>query len=100
MPIVFITGDDTLEGREKGFALGATSFLTKPCPKGELLAVVKKILLPSPVFEGTQALVVDDSAVVPPLVGGALRRQGELPKGSNLPQLLERHNAAANRLLG
>jgi two-component system chemotaxis response regulator CheY len=47
IPIVVITTEGAKEDREKGMALGARSYITKPVQTNSLLKVVKEIL-PSP----------------------------------------------------
>lgn len=61
VPVIFITGNDTLEDRQKGFELGAIDFITKPFVKGSILLKVDKILKPEDRLKGLTALVVDDS---------------------------------------
>lgn len=76
IPIVFITSDDTLEGREKGFHAGATDFIKKPFAKGQLLRVVDGILKPGSIYAGFRALVVDDSRMVRSIVVDILKTLG------------------------
>jgi two-component system chemotaxis response regulator CheY len=47
IPVVVITTEGAKEDREKGMALGARSYITKPVQTNSLLKVVKEIL-PSP----------------------------------------------------
>ncbi|MBT7154524.1 MAG: response regulator, partial [Deltaproteobacteria bacterium] len=44
IPIVFITANDTLKGRRKGFEVGATDFILKPFLKGEVATSVSNFL--------------------------------------------------------
>ncbi|MEE8435052.1 MAG: response regulator, partial [bacterium] len=76
IPIVFITSDDTLEGRENGFNAGATDFIKKPFAKGRLLQVVDSILKPGVLYAGFRALVVDDSKMVRSIVVDILKPLG------------------------
>ena len=76
VPIIFITGVDTLKGRERGFEVGGTDFLTKPFQKGELLGRVNGILKHKRVWEGVTALVVDDSEVALIAIEQALQGLG------------------------
>ncbi|MCH8156358.1 MAG: response regulator, partial [Nitrospinae bacterium] len=64
LPLIFITGNDSLEERAKGFEAGAADFITKPFLSGELLASVDRLLKPENKFKGLTALVADDSQVV------------------------------------
>lgn len=38
IPVIFVTGQNTMSERKKGFSAGAADFITKPFAKGELLA--------------------------------------------------------------
>lgn len=76
IPIIFITGNDTLEDRKKGFELGAVDFIAKPFKKGEILAAVNKILGRSIVEQNIRALVVDDNTVARRITSMCLRREG------------------------
>ena len=76
LPIVFITTDDTVEGRIHGFQSGATDFLTKPFSKGSLLNLVNHLLNPDLVYEGLTALLVEESPVMRRITTGILSLLG------------------------
>ncbi|TWI72249.1 two-component system cell cycle response regulator [Desulfobotulus alkaliphilus] len=76
IPIIFVTANDTLSIRQKGFALGAADFITKPFARGDLKAAVEAILKPPQPMEGLSALVVDDSDTARSIVAENLRREG------------------------
>ncbi|MCW7753033.1 response regulator [Desulfobotulus sp. H1] len=76
IPIIFVTANDTLDVRQKGFSLGAADFITKPFRKGELKAAVESILKPPQPMAGLRALVVDDSDTARAIVAENLRREG------------------------
>ncbi|MCF8129742.1 MAG: response regulator [Deltaproteobacteria bacterium] len=76
MPVIFITGNDTMEDRKRGFALGAADFISKPFPEGAILSAVDKVLKPAQLVQGMTALVVDDSGVARHIVTEYLRREG------------------------
>lgn len=76
VPIIFITANDNLADRKKGFKLGATDFLTKPFAKGEVFAAVNKILRPDTHLNNLSALVVDDSQLARSIVTSTLEREG------------------------
>lgn len=63
VPIIFITANDTLEGRTRGFDVGATEFLTKPFIEGEVLSAVNILLNPEDNLQGATALIAEDSKV-------------------------------------
>jgi len=76
IPVIFITSNDTLEDREKGFELGATDFMTKPFAKGEALSKVDKVLKRSKKYKGITALVVDDSKIIRNIISETLLNDG------------------------
>ena len=76
MPVIFITGNDTMKDRKRGFQLGAADFISKPFSKGAVLSSVNKILKPAKLVQGMTALVVDDSGVARHIVSDYLRREG------------------------
>jgi len=76
VPIIFITGNDTLEDRKKGFELGAVDFISKPFQKGEILTAVNKILRQSVMHRGICALVADDNVVARKITSLCLSREG------------------------
>jgi len=75
LPIIFVTSDESLESRLKGFRAGATDFITKGFKQGELLGIVDRLLRPRNVLEGLTALVVDDSKLVRQMVSSMLVEQ-------------------------
>lgn len=76
VPIIFITAHDTLEGRQRGFGLGASDFIIKPFEKGQVARVVNRVLQPRKQVEGRSVLVVDDSKTVRDIVSDFLVQQG------------------------
>ena len=76
VPVVFITVSDTVAGRERGFRVGATDFLTKPFPPSRLLETARNILQPRPMWSGATALVAEDSALIRSILHSALQRLG------------------------
>lgn len=76
LPIIFVTGNDTIEDRKTGFELGAVDFLTKPFSNGEILSAVHKILHVQDVSQHALALVADDSAVARKVASRSLSMEG------------------------
>ncbi len=76
MPVIFITGNDTMKDRKRGFQLGAADFISKPFSQGTILSAIDKVLKPSQLVQGMTALVVDDSDVARHIVAEYLRREG------------------------
>lgn len=61
LPVIFVTSNESVEWRVKGFNKGANGFITKGFKPGTLLDNVNKILKPANPMAGLQALVVEDS---------------------------------------
>ncbi|MBW1768025.1 MAG: response regulator, partial [Deltaproteobacteria bacterium] len=93
VPIIFVTSNDTIPYRKRGFDLGAADFITKPFAKGEILAAVNKMLKPDSRLQELVALVVDDSTVARRIVSEVLKREGltvmEAEDGINAFEIME-----------
>jgi len=76
LPIIFITSQDSMSDRRKGFDVGGCDFLSKPFVKGDLLEAVDRILKPVALSEGMTALVVEDNGVARKIVAGILTQEG------------------------
>ena len=72
-PVVFLPGNDTLENRKKGLAIGAADFLVKSRVMEEIHHKVSRILFPDQALDGLRALVVDDSRVYRFIIRSALQ---------------------------
>ena len=76
VPVIFVTGNDNLSDRLKGFEVGATEFIVKSAIKEELTLKVRRILEPDNEFKGTHALVVDDSKLSQKVIKNLLVSKG------------------------
>lgn len=76
IPIVFVTANDTISVRQKGFSLGAADFIVKPFAKGTIQAAVDAVFQPDSSMAGMGALVVDDNATARSIVADHLSREG------------------------
>lgn len=76
IPIIFVTANDTLEGRQKGFELGAVDFVSKPFVEGDIRRAVDQIFTAKSNLGGFTALVVDDNSVARTITADLLRRAG------------------------
>ncbi len=76
IPIIFVTGTDTLEGRARGFEVGGADFIVKPFQKGELKEVVNRRLRPQNILKGLSAVVVDDSVTTRHIIADFLKDYG------------------------
>jgi two-component system cell cycle response regulator len=95
IPVIFVTGQNTMSERKKGFAVGAADFITKPFAAGELLEAVDRILKPVALSEGMTALVVEDNVVARQIVADILIQEGlqviEAKDGQEGYELFTRH---------
>jgi len=76
IPIIFVTANDSLEGRQQGFELGAVDFVAKPFVEGDVRKAVDQIFTPKSDLNGFSALVVDDNSVARTITSDLLRRAG------------------------
>lgn len=94
-PAVFITANDTVVDRERGFNAGASDFLVKPMPQGELARRVGAVLRDSVQETGPLALVAEDSIAARHVIVSALRQEGfrvlEAPDGQAAFDLAQAH---------
>jgi CheY-like chemotaxis protein len=94
IPVVFVTSNDTLEDRTRGFDLGAQDFISKPFFKGQILSTVNRILLPSDDLKGSRILIVDDNDVARYIITRTLREVGaetfEAPNANDALDILRK----------
>ena len=76
IPTIFVSANDCIENREKGYNLGIIDFISKPFPPGKMSASIDNILNSREQFTGMSALVAEDSKVVRNLVSKVLSRHG------------------------
>ena len=76
IPIIFITANDTIEGRKKGFQVGATDFIVKPFLKGEVIESVNNLLKSDTNLMGMTVLLVEDSDLIRKILNNILTGEG------------------------
>ncbi len=76
IPIILVSAGDSLESREKGYALGIVNFMSKPFANGDILRTIQGILDASEQFTGMSALIVDDSPLTRRIIRKILNRHG------------------------
>ncbi|RJQ51930.1 MAG: hybrid sensor histidine kinase/response regulator [Desulfobacteraceae bacterium] len=78
LPIVFVTAKDTLEDRERGFALGAIEFISKKIanPVKEVRLAVDRILRREAPLERFTILVAEKEGMTRRLLVNALKQEG------------------------
>ena len=98
IPIIFVSANDSLEHRERGYQLEVIDFISKPFGPGDIIRAVDRVLSPKEQFPGMRALVVDDSQSVRRIVRSNLIRSGlaviEAGSGEEALALVEREEAA------
>jgi CheY-like chemotaxis protein len=91
IPVVLIT---MLEGREKGFALGAADFLSKPLTRDDLLSALRR--LQDAGAEGRDLLLVEDDLPIQEALARIL--EGEGWRVRTAPDGLEALNQLRHRI--
>ncbi|OGG94616.1 MAG: hypothetical protein A2527_05370 [Candidatus Lambdaproteobacteria bacterium RIFOXYD2_FULL_50_16] len=76
LPVVFITANDTIEGRSRGFEVGASDFITKPFIKGEVVESVNRLLNLKQGLSGLKVVVAEDTNMARQLIDNILRAEG------------------------
>ncbi|PCI30484.1 MAG: hypothetical protein COB67_01500 [SAR324 cluster bacterium] len=76
VPIIFITANDTLEGRSEGFESGASDFITKPFLQGEVLTAVNELVKPKNSLKGLTAVIAEDNQMARQLLNSILKSEG------------------------
>ena len=103
VPIIFVTGNDNLEDRKKGFELGAMDFIVKPFDEGELATAVDKILKPKAQLQDLTVLIVDDSKTARTILKTILVREGvtilEAQTGIHAFEMVCRHMAGIDIII-
>lgn len=76
VPIIFLTGLDSMDIREKGFQAGGTDFFFKEHQQADIFRVIDLIFNPERMFEGFTALVVEDNLMSRMVVDSILKEEG------------------------
>lgn len=76
VPIIFVSANDNLENRERGYQLEVIDFISKPFSPGDITQAIDRVLNPKEQFPGMRALVVDDAASVRRIIRSNLNRSG------------------------
>jgi len=75
-PIVFITSNDTLEQRQRGYRVGGNDFIIKPFLQSEVLSAIQNLAIKKRPLEGSTILVVDDSSAIRRVLKSTLEKEG------------------------
>jgi two-component system cell cycle response regulator len=76
IPIVFVSANDTLDNRQRGYELGVIDFISKPFSTGKILHTISNILDAQEQFIDMTALIVEDSPFIRRIVRNILSRHG------------------------
>ncbi len=76
LPVLFISANDSLDNRIRGFHLGSLEFISKPFIRGDIARAVDRVLRPVPAFAGMTVLIIDDSRSLRRMVSSCLERLG------------------------
>ncbi len=76
IPMIFVSANDTLENRERGYTLEVIDFIGKPFSPGKVIATVNNILRSQEQFGDMNALIAEDSPVIRRIVRNILARHG------------------------
>ncbi|MFM6188932.1 MAG: response regulator [Planktothrix sp.] len=76
IPVIILTGKQTLQDRVSVARLGVKAFLPKPLPAYEILKVVTEVLFYSPRGRGNRVLIVDDDPTLLKYVANCLEATG------------------------
>jgi signal transduction histidine kinase len=102
-PVIFITGNDTIEDRRRGFEVGAADFILKPVKDVDLVTRIERILKTTQRLTGLTALVTDDSTVARRIVSSSLKEQGlqvlEAESGEQALEVLRRPDCHVDLLI-
>lgn len=76
VPIIFITANDTVQSRQKGYQAGGNEYMSKPFMPGELGMAIDRAQKVHDCIRGNTVLVVDDSSAIRGLLTIGLRANG------------------------
>ena len=76
LPVVFVTSNESLEGRLKGFDKGANDFILKGFKPGTLIETVRNVLQPTNPLTGLTVLIVKHPNSEGFSIPNALKEQG------------------------
>jgi len=76
IPVIFFTGTDSMEYRERGFNLGAYDFFLKNRDEADLLLTIDNILSPKKKFDGFNILLVEDDTLSNKYLSETLKKTG------------------------
>jgi two-component system, cell cycle response regulator len=104
LPIIFVSANDNIENRERGYELEVIDFIGKPFAPGKMLSTVNNILNSAEQFEGISALIVEDSPFVSRIVRNILSRHGlknifEVSDGAQALELVKKEKFAIDIII-
>ncbi|MBC2605044.1 ATP-binding response regulator [Pelagicoccus albus] len=76
VPIIFITANDTVKSRQRGYQAGGNDYVAKPFLPGELSLSIERAMKAQNKLKGRTVLVVEDSSAIRMLIITGLRAIG------------------------
>lgn len=96
VPIVFVSANDTIDNRQRGYELGVIDFISKPFTSGKILNTIDNILNAQEQFADMTALIVEDSPFIRRIVRNILARHGlkihEVSSGEEALEVVKNEN--------
>ncbi len=104
LPIIFVSANDNIETREKGYELEVIDFISKPFAPGKMLSTISNILGSREQFNDISALIVEDSPFVSRIVRNILSRHGlknifEVSSGEQALELIKKQKFAVDIII-
>lgn len=104
LPIIFVSANDNIENREKGYELEVIDFISKPFVPGKMLSTVNNILNAAEQFTDMSVLIVEDSPFVSRIVRNILSRHGlknifEVSDGAQALELVKKEKFAIDIII-
>lgn len=104
LPIIFVSANDNIENREKGYELEVIDFISKPFIPGKMLSTINNILNSAEQFTGMTAMIVEDSPFVSRIVRNILSRHGlenifEVSDGAQALELVKEQKFAIDLII-
>lgn len=102
-PMIFVSANDTVDNRERGYSLEVIDFIGKPFPPGKVLNTINNILNSQEQFSGMNALIVEDSPFIQRIVRNILARHGlqihEVSDGEEALEMVKSLNFAIDIII-
>ncbi len=96
IPIIFVSANDNIDNRERGYELEVIDFIGKPFAPGKLVSTIDNILNSQEQFADMSALIVEDSPFIRRIIRKVLERHGltiyEVENGAEALEVIKQIN--------